>query len=95
MISFSPGPAVAMIAVLTESELPQVLKKAWSASTAWAISSSASCTMPPVDCRSSSPAVASTSDRNTSMPMTSATRGSTPRPCLWPGGVNGVCPLAW
>jgi hypothetical protein len=39
--SFSPGPATAIIAVFTDSELPQVEKKAVSACTASAMSSCA------------------------------------------------------
>lgn len=84
--SFSPGPATDSMAVLTERELPQVEKNAWSAPTASAIRSWARLSTPWDWRRSSSPLSERTSERNTSWPTISATRGSAPRPCLCPGG---------
>jgi hypothetical protein len=61
--SFSPGPATESIALFTESELPQVEKNVWSACTASAISACACSRTSLLDIRSSSPEIASTSDR--------------------------------
>jgi hypothetical protein len=80
------------MADLTDSELPQVEKYAWSASTASAISFSASDSTPPDICRSSSPFIMMMSEAKTSLPSTASTRGSAPRPCLCPGGRNERCP---
>lgn len=90
--SFSPGPAAASMAVLTDSELPHVEKNARSAPTASAISSCAWLSTPWDWRRSSSPLRDRTSERNTSSPTITATRGSTPRPCLCPGGPKTVSP---
>lgn len=84
--SFSPGPATDMIAVFTDSELPQVEKNVVSASTASAIRSSACVTTPWDSRRSSSPFSVRTSEAKTPSPTASTTRGSAPRPCLCPGG---------
>ncbi len=75
------GPGAASIAALTDRELPQVEKNAWSAPTASAISVSAAFRKPPEDERSSRPALASTSERYGASPSTSRVRGSAPRPC--------------
>ncbi len=77
----SVGPGAASIAALTDRELPQVEKNAWSAPTASAISVSAAFRKPPEDERSSRPALASTSERYGASPSTSRVRGSAPRPC--------------
>ncbi|GAA2442471.1 hypothetical protein GCM10010273_21050 [Streptomyces lavendulocolor] len=83
------------MAALTDRELPQVEKKVWSAPTASAISSCALASTPWEEVRSSSPLVARTSERKTASPSTARTRGSAPRPCLWPGGVKGVWFSEW
>jgi hypothetical protein len=63
--SFSCGPATESIALLIDSELPQVEKNAWSASTASAIRSCACWSTPCDTRRSSSPFTAITSDAKT------------------------------
>jgi hypothetical protein len=78
--SFSPGPATDNIALLIDSELPQVEKKVWSARTASAISSWALASTPCETVRSSSPLIEMTSLSKTSRPTMSRTLGSTPRP---------------
>jgi hypothetical protein len=90
--SFSPGPATASMALFTDSELPHVEKNAWSAPTASAISFSAPASTWLVMVRSSSPFITMMSEANTSRPTAASTRGSTPRPCLWPGGRNDRWP---
>jgi hypothetical protein len=68
------------MALLTDSELPQVEKNACSASTASAINCWA-CSMTPLRVsRSSRPFTEITSEANTASPTISSTRGSTPRP---------------
>ena len=65
---------------LTDKELPQVEKKACSAPTASAMSSSARDRSPADDSRSSRPPVASMSARNGSSPSTSFVSASAPLP---------------
>lgn len=72
--SFSPGPATEIIALFTDSELPQVEKKALSASTASAMRSSAWVVTPCDSRRSSRPLSERTSEAKTPSPTTSTTR---------------------
>ena len=83
----SAPPATAIMAALTESELPHVEKNAASAPTASAIRSSARCRNLPRVRRSSSPPLASRSSSNGWRPSTDEhTVVGTPRPADEPAG---------